>query len=88
MQTLDHDSAVIPFPESDATPLTAAGNYEAVRFNAMQHGLASGGTNSEKKKITQQTPKGYRTLLAHHSIRSVSKLKERPGIIKRSKRKQ
>jgi hypothetical protein len=40
MQTLENDSATIPFPANEiATP--AASNYEAVRFNAMQHGILS-----------------------------------------------
>lgn len=41
MQTLENDSSVIPFPSNEmATPATA-NNYEAVRFNAMQHGILS-----------------------------------------------
>ena len=36
MQTLENDSAVIPFPAPEA-----AGGYEAVRFNALKHGILS-----------------------------------------------
>jgi len=40
MQPHESDSAVIPLPSNEeATP--AASNYEAVRFNAMQHGILS-----------------------------------------------
>lgn len=41
MQTLENDSAVIPFPANDAATPAATSNYEAVRFNAMQHGILS-----------------------------------------------
>ena len=38
MQTLENDSAVIPFPATadDETPQS---NYEPVRYNAMKHGI-------------------------------------------------
>ena len=40
MQPLETDSAVIPFPATDTEALPSA-NYEAVRFNAMKHGILS-----------------------------------------------
>lgn len=42
MKTLETDSAVIPFSVTEETaPAAQGGNYEAVRFNAMQHGILS-----------------------------------------------
>jgi hypothetical protein len=42
MQTLETDSAVIPFPAMhEAAPVAKVG-YEAVKFNAMRHGILSG----------------------------------------------
>lgn len=45
MQTVENDSAVIPLPATEEAPPAAqggkGGNYEAVRFNAMQHGILS-----------------------------------------------
>lgn len=41
MQTLENDSAVIPFPANDAATPATTSNYEAVRFNAIQHGILS-----------------------------------------------
>lgn len=45
MATLESDSAVIPSPATQvaapATQIGTAGNYEAVRFNALQHGILS-----------------------------------------------
>lgn len=41
MQALEPDPAVIPFPASEGEAPTAKGNYEAVRFNAMKHGILS-----------------------------------------------
>ncbi len=42
MKTLENNSAVIPFPATEkATPAPQEGNYDAVRFNAMRHGILS-----------------------------------------------
>ena len=41
MQALESDPAVIPFPASEGEAPTTKGNYEAVRFNAMKHGILS-----------------------------------------------
>lgn len=43
MQTPDVDSAVIPFPANEDTVPAGqrGGNYDAVRFNAMKHGILS-----------------------------------------------
>lgn len=45
MQKLENDSAVIPFPTNgEVAPADDggnSGNYDAVRFNAMQHGILS-----------------------------------------------
>ncbi len=44
MRALENDSAVIPFPANEeAAPVAQGGkgNYDAVRFNAMQHGILS-----------------------------------------------
>ncbi len=40
MQTIENDSAVIPFPASD-NDLAPQGSYEPVRYNAMKHGILS-----------------------------------------------
>ena len=40
MQTLENNSAVIPFPVTD-NEVAPPGNYETVRFNAMKHGILS-----------------------------------------------
>ena len=40
MQTLENDSAVVPFPANPANE-TPQNNYEAVRYNAMKHGILS-----------------------------------------------
>ncbi len=45
MQTLEADSSVIQFPavtEDTTPPAVKAGNYQAVRFNAVTHGILSG----------------------------------------------
>lgn len=41
VQALESDPAVIPFPTSEGETPTTKGNYEAVRFNAMKHGILS-----------------------------------------------
>lgn len=45
MPTIENDSVVIPFPANEETAPVAqggkGGNYDAVRFNAMQHGILS-----------------------------------------------
>lgn len=41
MQTLENESTVIPFPTNETITPVAQGNYEAVRFNAVQHGILS-----------------------------------------------
>ena len=41
MQTLENDSAMIPFPTNEVGTPATNGNYEAVRFNAIQHGILS-----------------------------------------------
>lgn len=42
MATLETDSAAIPVPATeDAAPTAQGGNYAAVRFNALQHGILS-----------------------------------------------
>lgn len=45
METPETDSAVIPFPASMEASAAAqggrGGNYEAVRFNALKHGILS-----------------------------------------------
>ena len=40
MQTLENDSAVVPFPATPADE-TPQNNYEPVRYNAMKHGILS-----------------------------------------------
>ena len=41
MQTPETDSAVIPFPANQETAPETKGSYDAVRFNAMRHGILS-----------------------------------------------
>lgn len=41
METPDTDSAVIPFPANEHIAPEAHGRYDAVRFNAMRHGILS-----------------------------------------------
>lgn len=57
------DSAVIPFPATEEVPPTAqggkGGNYEAVRFNAIQHGILSRCT-----VLPHENADEYRKLLA------------------------
>src|SRR5438067_2545225 len=59
MQTLENDSAVIPFPASDAATPAPASNYEAVRFNAIQHGILSRYT-----VLAHENADEYRVLLS------------------------
>ena len=40
MQTLENDSTVVTFPATAAAE-TPQNNYEAVRYNAMKHGILS-----------------------------------------------
>ncbi|HUX90826.1 MAG TPA: hypothetical protein VMV48_09075 [Gallionellaceae bacterium] len=40
MQTIENDSAVVPFPATPADE-TPQNNYEPVRYNAMKHGILS-----------------------------------------------
>ena len=40
MQTIESDSAVVPFPATTADE-TQQNNYEPVRYNAMKHGILS-----------------------------------------------
>lgn len=59
MQTIENNSAVIPFPGNEETEPAAKGNYEAVRFNAMQHGILSRYT-----VLAHEDANEYRALLA------------------------
>lgn len=63
MQTLDANTAVIPFPASEEVAQAAEGersdNYEAVRFNAMTHGILSRYT-----VLSHEDGDEYRALLA------------------------
>ena len=40
MQTIENNSAVVPFPASE-NEVAPQGNYEPVRYNAMKHGILS-----------------------------------------------
>ena len=40
MQTIENDSAVVPFPAS-GNEVAPQGSYEPVRYNAMKHGILS-----------------------------------------------
>ena len=59
MQTLGNDSAVIPFPANEGATPTTNGNYEAVRFNAIQHGILSRYT-----VLAHEDANEYRVLLS------------------------
>lgn len=63
MQTPETDTAVIPFPANEeAAPAAQAaggGNYDAVRFNAMRHGILSRYT-----VLAHEDADEYRALLA------------------------
>lgn len=55
MQKLENDSAVIPFPANEVATPPTGGNYEAVRFNAMQHGILSRYTVLAHESATDYT---------------------------------
>ena len=63
MPTIENDTAVIPFPANqDAAPAAQAdkgGSYDAVRFNAMQHGILSRYT-----VLSHEDADEYRALLS------------------------
>ncbi|CAN5231220.1 hypothetical protein BH11PSE11_BH11PSE11_16370 [soil metagenome] len=59
MQTFENDSALITFPANDAATPATASNYEAVRFNAIQHGILSRYT-----VLAHENADEYRVLLS------------------------
>lgn len=59
MKTIENDSAVISFPASELDLPTATGNYDAVRFNALKHGILS-----RHVVLPHEDANEYRELLA------------------------
>jgi hypothetical protein len=59
VQALESHPAVIPFPASEGEAPTAKGNYEAVHFNAVKHGILSRYTVLAHEDATE-----YRDLLS------------------------
>lgn len=58
MQIPESESAVVPFPASQEAASVTKGNYDAVRFNAMRHGILSRYT-----VLSHEDADEYRTLL-------------------------
>src|SRR5512134_1367088 len=91
MQTLEPDSAVIPFGANDAVAAAQGekgGAYDAVRFNAMKHGILS-----RYAVLSHEDADEYRALLsalvAEHQPTGATKahlVEELAGIIWRKRR--
>jgi hypothetical protein len=59
MKVLENDSTVIPFSSSESEPSAAKSGYDAVRFNAVKHGILS-----RHVVLPHEDAEEYRELLA------------------------
>lgn len=88
MQIPESESSVVPFPASQEATSATKGNYDAVRFNAMRHGILSRYT-----VLSHEDADEYRTLLLglveEHQpagVTEVHLVEELAGVIWRKRR--